>query len=246
MVADGASVVLAGHTHGGQLAVPGWGALVTNCDLDTRRAKGVSRWWPGAGRTGPRAGAAPSSQAPSGCRVAARLGRAGHLALRPRARSPAGPRRPCSPWSRATPDRRASGVPATRLVRAGPISAGRGGSAILGCRRAPGSAAQPRGVAQLGSARRSGRRGRRFKSCHPDSRIGPLTCRDVGQGPSSCSIRAPYVQQPLATGGAGSRPRTSGPPSGSALAQRDWCDMTGAGRAAHVSAVQRPVSVVSK
>lgn len=26
----------------------------------------------------------------------------------------------------------------------------------------------PRGVAQLGSARRSGRRGRRFKSCHPD------------------------------------------------------------------------------
>ena len=27
---------------------------------------------------------------------------------------------------------------------------------------------QPRGVAQLGSARRSGRRGRRFKSCHPD------------------------------------------------------------------------------
>ena len=65
MVADGASVVLAGHTHGGQLAVPGWGALVTNCDLDTRRAKGVSRWWPGAGRTGPRGGAAPSSQAPS-------------------------------------------------------------------------------------------------------------------------------------------------------------------------------------
>ena len=52
MVADGASVVLAGHTHGGQLAVPGWGALVTNCDLDTRRAKGVSRWWPGAGRNG--------------------------------------------------------------------------------------------------------------------------------------------------------------------------------------------------
>ena len=31
-------------------ACPLWGALVTNCDLDTRRAKGVSRWWPGAGR----------------------------------------------------------------------------------------------------------------------------------------------------------------------------------------------------
>ena len=64
MVGDGASVVLAGHTHGGQLAVPLWGALVTNCDLDTRRAKGVSRWWPGAGSAGGRGGAAPSSQAP--------------------------------------------------------------------------------------------------------------------------------------------------------------------------------------
>ncbi len=64
MVADGAGLVLAGHTHGGQLAVPGWGALVTNCDLDTRRAKGVSRWWPGAGRAGRHGGPAPSSQAP--------------------------------------------------------------------------------------------------------------------------------------------------------------------------------------
>ena len=65
MVADGASVVLAGHTHGGQLALPVWGALVTNCDLDTRRAKGVSRWWPGAGHQGSAGGAAPSSQAPA-------------------------------------------------------------------------------------------------------------------------------------------------------------------------------------
>ena len=64
MVADGASVVLAGHTHGGQLALPIWGALVTNCDLDTRRAKGLSRWWPGAGRSGPSGRPAPSSAAP--------------------------------------------------------------------------------------------------------------------------------------------------------------------------------------
>lgn len=48
MVADGAGLVLAGHTHGGQVAVPGYGALTSNCDLDTHRAKGVSRWWPGA------------------------------------------------------------------------------------------------------------------------------------------------------------------------------------------------------
>lgn len=48
MTRDGAGLVLAGHTHGGQLCVPFYGALVTNCDLDTRRAKGLSRWWPGA------------------------------------------------------------------------------------------------------------------------------------------------------------------------------------------------------
>lgn len=46
-VADGAHIIFAGHTHGGQVCVPGWGALVTNCDLDTRRAKGLSGW-PGA------------------------------------------------------------------------------------------------------------------------------------------------------------------------------------------------------
>ncbi len=57
MTSDGAGLVLAGHTHGGQLAVPFYGALVTNCDLDTSRAKGVSRWWPGADDT-------PSSFAP--------------------------------------------------------------------------------------------------------------------------------------------------------------------------------------
>lgn len=43
MSADGADLILAGHTHGGQLRVPGFGALVTNCDLDTRRARGLSR-----------------------------------------------------------------------------------------------------------------------------------------------------------------------------------------------------------
>ncbi len=64
MVADGAGLVLAGHTHGGQLAVPLYGALVTNCDLDTGRAKGVSRWWPGAGGSGRRGGPQPSSHAP--------------------------------------------------------------------------------------------------------------------------------------------------------------------------------------
>ncbi|NED95837.1 metallophosphoesterase [Phytoactinopolyspora alkaliphila] len=40
---DGYRLLLAGHTHGGQLCVPGYGALVTNCDLDPARVKGVSR-----------------------------------------------------------------------------------------------------------------------------------------------------------------------------------------------------------
>ncbi|MGI9018899.1 MAG: metallophosphoesterase [Euzebya sp.] len=38
----GFDLALAGHTHGGQLAVPGWGALVTNCDLPPAQAKGSS------------------------------------------------------------------------------------------------------------------------------------------------------------------------------------------------------------
>jgi len=42
MAADGLDLILAGHTHGGQVCVPYYGALVTNCDLDTIRAKGLS------------------------------------------------------------------------------------------------------------------------------------------------------------------------------------------------------------
>lgn len=37
----GYPLILAGHTHGGQLCVPFYGALSTNCDLDTKRAKGL-------------------------------------------------------------------------------------------------------------------------------------------------------------------------------------------------------------
>ncbi len=42
--ADGYDLVLAGHTHGGQLRLPGHGAIVTNCGLDRSRARGASRW----------------------------------------------------------------------------------------------------------------------------------------------------------------------------------------------------------
>lgn len=58
MTADGADLVIAGHTHGGQVCVPGYGALVTNCDLGTDRVKGLSRWWPGCDN-------APSKAAPA-------------------------------------------------------------------------------------------------------------------------------------------------------------------------------------
>jgi predicted MPP superfamily phosphohydrolase len=44
MTVDGARLVLAGHTHGGQVCVPGWGALVTNCDLEPRYARGLFAW----------------------------------------------------------------------------------------------------------------------------------------------------------------------------------------------------------
>lgn len=44
---DRSDLIIAGHTHGGQLCVPFVGALVTNCDLDRGRAKGLSGW-PGA------------------------------------------------------------------------------------------------------------------------------------------------------------------------------------------------------
>ena len=41
--ADGYDAIIAGHTHGGQVCLPGRGALTTNCDLEPARAKGLHR-----------------------------------------------------------------------------------------------------------------------------------------------------------------------------------------------------------
>jgi uncharacterized protein len=43
-IADGYELLLAGHTHGGQLCLPFYGALVTNCGIDRERVSGLHRY----------------------------------------------------------------------------------------------------------------------------------------------------------------------------------------------------------
>ena len=111
MAADGARLVIAGHTHGGQLCLPFYGALVTNCDLDRGRAKGVSRWWPGAA-------GAPSAQAPRDAAWLRGQRRARHVAVRagavrlPSRGHAADPHRALTGPSRG--GRRRAGEPASR------------------------------------------------------------------------------------------------------------------------------------
>src|SRR5690606_19993169 len=40
----GAHAIFGGHTHGGQVNLPGYGALVANCDIPLKQAKGLSTW----------------------------------------------------------------------------------------------------------------------------------------------------------------------------------------------------------
>ncbi|MFK4760481.1 metallophosphoesterase [Microbacterium sp. ZW T5_45] len=47
-----ADAIFGGHTHGGQVCLPGFGALVANCDIPLKQAKGLSTWTHG-GRTAP-------------------------------------------------------------------------------------------------------------------------------------------------------------------------------------------------
>ena len=41
--ADGYDAVVAGHTHGGQVCLPWFGAITTNCDIEPARARGLHR-----------------------------------------------------------------------------------------------------------------------------------------------------------------------------------------------------------
>ncbi|HEX5332524.1 MAG TPA: metallophosphoesterase [Cellulomonas sp.] len=72
---DGTDLILAGHTHGGQLALPFYGALVTNCDIDTERAKGLHGW------PGPRPDA-PGGAGSSWLNVSAGLGTSPYAPVR--------------------------------------------------------------------------------------------------------------------------------------------------------------------
>ena len=43
-VTNGCDAIFAGHTHGGQVCLPGGRALTTNCDLPTAQASGLGLW----------------------------------------------------------------------------------------------------------------------------------------------------------------------------------------------------------
>lgn len=81
MTTDGAGLVLAGHTHGGQLCLPLVGALTTNCDLPRRQAKGVSRW-PAAHEGGGPPVDGPATPRPAWLHVSAGLGTPPYAAVR--------------------------------------------------------------------------------------------------------------------------------------------------------------------
>lgn len=72
-VAAGFDLLLCGHTHGGQLRVPGVGALVTNCGIDRARARGLSRYGDAWLHVSAGLGTSPYAPARFACRPEASL-----------------------------------------------------------------------------------------------------------------------------------------------------------------------------
>jgi predicted MPP superfamily phosphohydrolase len=84
-VADGYDLLLAGHTHGGQLCLPWYGTVVTNCGIDRERARGLHRYPDGGPawlNVSAGLGTSPWAPARFACRPEASL-----LTLTPRASS---------------------------------------------------------------------------------------------------------------------------------------------------------------
>jgi predicted MPP superfamily phosphohydrolase len=73
MSSDGFTLLLAGHTHGGQVCVPLVGALVTNCGLDRSMAKGLHRWGDGWLHVSAGLGTHPTAPVRFACRPEASL-----------------------------------------------------------------------------------------------------------------------------------------------------------------------------
>lgn len=69
----GFDLVLAGHTHGGQVRVPGIGALTTNCTLDVGLARGLHRVGHGWLHVSPGLGTGPYGPIRFNCRPEATL-----------------------------------------------------------------------------------------------------------------------------------------------------------------------------
>jgi predicted MPP superfamily phosphohydrolase len=71
--ADGVDLLLAGHTHGGQVRLPGYGAIVTNCGIDRARAKGLSTYESSWLHVSPGLGTSPYAPIRFACRPEATL-----------------------------------------------------------------------------------------------------------------------------------------------------------------------------
>ncbi len=65
LAADGAQLVIAGHTHGGQVCLPGGRAIVSNCDIPPTMASGLHEYQPLAARIPRQDPAAPEWSGPT-------------------------------------------------------------------------------------------------------------------------------------------------------------------------------------